>query len=369
MWKNYLSDKSGSPIVVNKEPGEDNGLVVATRPHKIFTNKTPFFFNTTYGIDMNVNPGSSGTTVGVHNGIDDAYWTASDIVGGVKSDFNNSTQANNGSNSIQINNAPLNNEWQFDRGSDLDMNSYKSLTMYIYVDKDWAENDSISLYGWDTGTSLQVGNKVLLQDYFNWGVFDTWHKINIPLSHMGALSSYTTLDAFRMKIEVRDGLSPIFYIDDFWVNETGDPVVYIVEPDIGSWYHVESIKMTIADGHTGIVTVAGNTENASLPGLPYNKLLSLAALDSGITFTVEDGNVPQFGGTVKQLIDIIQFPGSEVVGYGGDGTNSWLSLIFKMTEPFLLKSEKSHKMSLTVSDDLTDLLFMRWSAGCKKELR
>lgn len=367
---NIADDATGLKATVENDGGkEEKALVVSTRPLKNYINKPSFFISTDYGINMNINTGASGTTVGVHNGTDTAYWTASDIVGGGKSDFVNTDRPQNGSNAIEIDNAPVNDEWQFDKGSDLDASGYASIQLSINVDKDWKAGDSISLYGWDTDTGLQVGSKVYLENYFEWGIFDTYHTLKINLDDMGDLASYTTLDALRMKIESSEGKSPKFYIDDMWFNETGPPVEYRIEPDKGTWLHIQSIKISMADVMSGIVTVAGNTENATLPALSYNKILGESALGTGITFHKWSLGEVDLIGTVKQLSDFLQFPGSVISSYGSDGTNSWMNIKFEMPVPWILKSEDKEYMTMTVNDDLSGLLLLRMAAGCFEETR
>jgi len=180
---------------------------------------------------------------------------------------------------------------------------------------------------------------------------------------MGALATSTTLDALRIAIVVAEDKSPKWYIDDIQFEQTGTPIAYTVRPDKGTWLWVDSIKVTFADAYAG--TVASGT----LPSIPYDSLFGVSALANGLILVVNNGHRVPFGGTVKKFIDIMQFPGSEVVGYGSDGTNSWVSVVFKMSEPFLLKAEKNYSMSITLSEDLSGLLYMRWCAGCREEQR
>lgn len=369
--KTFITDiASGLKARVdNNNNKETNALVVATRPLKTYNNKIKFFLNPDYGVDMNQDASTGGTPEKVHDGIDSSLWTASDIIGGAKTTFNSSDQAHAGSTSIKVDNSPIGDIFQLNKGSDLDCTGYVSLTLWVYVDKDWAEGDNIILYGWDTGTGQQVGNSVNLEDHFDWGTFDSWHKISISLNEFGALASYTALDALRIQIIAKDGKSPKFYLDDIQFEETGTPIIFKVEPDKKTWLWIDSIKITMVDAHSGITAVADATENATLPNLAYNKLLGLAALNVGLIFSVFNEKQSVFSRTIEKLIDILQLPGSEIIGYGGDGTNAWLSIKFNMSAPFLLKSEDIDYMSVTISEDISGLLFMRWAAGCREEIR
>jgi len=193
--------------------------------------------------------------------------------------------------------------------------------------------------------------------------------VSIPLTDMGALSSYAALDALRVKQAAVEGKGPKYYLDDIQFEETGAPVEFFIRPEKGTWLWIESIKMTMADAHTGITTVAGATETATLPNLPYNKFLSLAQLDTGMVFNVVNDGVSTFGGTAKNLFDLMQFPGASLSGYGGDGTNAWLTITLNVTVPFVLKSEDNDYMKMVISDDLSGLLSLRWTAGCREEAR
>ena len=87
-------------------------LVVATRPLKTYINALRFFINDDYGADMNQDAATGGTPELVHNGIDSALWTATDIVGGGKTTFNSTDQAYAGTHSIKVDNSPVNDVFQ-----------------------------------------------------------------------------------------------------------------------------------------------------------------------------------------------------------------------------------------------------------------
>ena len=342
--------------------GYKEGVVVYEIPYQTRANSVEFFFSSTGGgIDMNVDA-SSGVTEPIHDGTDNAYWTASSVAGG-KFTFNSADQFVNGSLSVKTDNADIGDVMQFLSTSGVTtlISDNTSLSMYIYVDKDWKAGDSISIHAYNTVTAQIVGNAVFLEDYFDWAVHDTWHQLRISLTDMDIAEG--TLDSFHIEIISDEDKSPKYYIDCFGIDQGTAPIEFKIAPSKGKWLWVRTIKVTIADD------IAGTLDDATMPYLSYDSLLGVSKLPIGITLKVINDGESVFGGTVKQLIDIIQFPGSEVVGYGSDGTNSWVSMTFKMTEPFLLKEEDSDCISLTVNDDLSGLLFMRWAAGCSEEDR
>jgi hypothetical protein len=338
-------------------------LVVSTIALKTYTNTLRYFINSDYGADLNQNAASGGTPELVHNGIDDILWTASDIVGGAKTTFDSLAQAHTGTHSILVNNSPLNDVFQLSKGSDLDCTGYVSISMYIYVDKDWKAGDNISLYGWDTGANAQIGTAVDLSDYFSYNSYGSWHKLTIPLTDMGDLYASTTLDALRIRIAAVDGKSPVFYIDDIEFEETGTPIKFSLKPDKGTWLHVNSFQILIADAYAA--TLADN----SMPSIPYNGFFGVSKLDTGIIYRRVTNDEIISSATIQQFLDFMLFSNAKVTGYGSDGTNSWVSVNMQFTEPVILKEEDEDEMSLTVNDDLSGLLVLRVGAGSKIEYR
>jgi hypothetical protein len=338
---------------------EQHALVVATRPLKQYTNVLRFFSNDDYGVDMNQNAESGGTPVLVHNGIDTALWTATDIVGGGKTTFNSTDRAYAGTHSIKVDNSPVNDVFQLDKGSDLDCTGYVSITMWINVDKDWKAGDQIDLYGWDTGTGLQVGDAVDLSGYFTYDQYDVWHKLTIPLTDMGDLSGSTTLDSLRVRIVTAEGKSAKFYIDTIQFEETGAPIKFTLKPTLGTWLHVNSFQILLADAY------AGTLLNGTMPSIPYDALLGVAKLATGITYKRTTNGETISSANIQQFLDFMAFSNAKITGSGSDGTNTWVTVNMQFTEPVILKEADHDEMSLTVNDDLSGLLVLRVGAGSK----
>lgn len=361
MLKTSITDLSNKKTVqVDSTEGEVRGLVVATRPLKTFEFKTVFLTNDTYGEDINQDASAGGTPEQVHNGIDDVLWTASAIVG-VKYTFNSTDVAKAGSNSIKTNNPNVNNIMQIAKGSNLTVSGYVSLSMWVYVASDWGVGDSINIYGWDTGTGLQVGTSVNLEDYFNSGVFGVWHKITIPLSDMGLISG--TIDALRIQNIAKTGAkSPVFYLDVIQFEQTGAPIRYEVKPDIGTWFHVTSIKRVFADVYDGTVT------DGTMPGLSYDKILG-ETLDVGYVYQrIKNGNI-DFSVTTQSLSDILHLPNTRLESVIDDGTNVFIAIQTNLETPLILKSEDLDHLRLTIQEDLSGFLLMRIAVSGYEENR
>lgn len=353
-----------SAVVINGNE-EINALVTATRPLKTFVNDLRYFINEDYGAAMNQDASVGGTPEKVHDGTDSALWNATDIVGGGRTTFNSADQNHTaaGAKSVKVDDAPVGDVFQFDKGADLDCNGYVSLSLWIYVDKNWKLGDSVSIYGWDTGTGLQVGTEVFLEDYFNWASYDEWQKISIPLIDFGDLSEYTTLDALRIRQVADEGKAPKYYLDDIQFEETGDPIKFSIKPELGTWLHVSSLQMQMADAYTGVLA------DSTMLKIPYNGFLGLSKLITGILYKRETAGKIVITNILKQFLDFMALTKAKITGSGSDGTNTWVTMETIFTEPVVLKSEDDDEMSLTLNDDMSELLEFRVGAGCKIEQR
>jgi len=364
--RSFITDAATklSAQVVHKSACGCDALVVATIPYREFENDLRFFINDNEGADMNVNAAPGGTPEKIYNA-DDTLWTFSDIVGGGKTTPVNDERPHTGTNALKVDNSPVDDVYQFAKGSDMTMADYVSLTLWLNVDKDWKTQDGVSLYGWDTSTNTQVGTAIDLSDYFDFGDFDVYHKLTIPLTDLGSTSASTILDAFRVRQLSGEGKAPKYFLDDMQLEAaagTPIPVKYTVKAGLGTWLHVDEFTISMAD------EMAGTLENGTMPYLAYDKFLGVT-LVSGITYQRVNNGKVIFSANILNLMDFLQLAGTEVSAYGSDGTNSWVTLKAKHIEPLLLKSEDEDELSFTVSDDLSGLLHLRISAACKLESR
>ena len=369
---NYITDPKNhknAHVVTHNDIDNSNALVVATHPLKKYENTIKFFTSSIYGIDMNIELTVS-LTENIHNGTDNAYWTASIIVGRkwtIASGDQNHTIG--GSLSIRYDNGDQNDILQIARGSDFDLADYNNLIIWIYVDKDWAAGDSISIYGWSATGGTIIGNSINLENYFTWNVFDIWHKITIPLSDMALTGQ--TLDAIRIEITGEEGKSPKIYLDDIafeGIEEETNAEKFIVEPELGTWLHCIDQTFVIADAYDATVTeLADGTENTTGLALSYDQILGESALSSGLQYQrIQDGEITQTI-IIKQISDVLQFPHTNIENFIYDGTNTFLTAYTKFTEPLILKSENSDKLQYTINDSLSGLLLLRASVGAKVE--
>jgi hypothetical protein len=345
--------------VVDEE--EYNAVVVATRPLKTFKNKIKFFFHPDYGYNMNIACGFSGTPVPIHNGTDNAYWTGSVVVGTWI--FDSVAQAHAGAKSVDATATVNNSIAQFTKAAAIDLTGYAAITGWIYLDS-WDDQGTkgIQIYGWDVGTSSQVGAVIDLRDYINIGLTDSWQKFAVSLDNFGLVGE--TMDAIRVKtIDVGPGDAPDYYLDDIQIEENADPVEFTIRPDLGKWLHVNTYSIFIVDAY------ASTLADATMPFLSYDKLLGVTSLENGILYQrIINGETP-LSFPFRNLGEILSFPGASILSCGGDATNTFLKILVDLREPIILKAEDEDEISFTVSDNLTGLKKLIISANCKEEQR
>jgi len=371
--KSILSNGDGLSAHINNDSGNEiSGLVVAARDLKTYENRPKFFINDTYGVDMNLNIAWGASPEPVYNGGDDAYWGISTLIGIAGSFIEESTdQAHGGSNSLDA--TPSSNDQTIlltdSAAGSISMGDYAAITGWIYI-TGWTQVDTVGVRLQARFSGANVGNYVNIGNYVNTTVLNAWQKFTILKSEMG-LSTQTVNQLTIKTIDTGPALPPDYYIDDLQWEESGalNAVRFDLTPNDNTWLYVDSIKIIMADAHSGITTVTDASTNATLPNIAYNKFLSVSAVNTGIQFHKNSKGSVELIGVVKQLSDLLQFPGSKIDGYGGDGTNAWMTVTFDMAAPWVLKAEYNDFLSMTINDPLNGLLLLRMSAGCREESR
>jgi len=255
---------------------------------------------------------------------------------------------------VKIDNAAVNDTMQFAKGSDLDLNNFTALTMAIYVDKDWKTGDSIDIYGYDTDLGTEVGNRVALEDYFNFGDFDTWQSLVIPLGDM-ALASAITVDAFRFEIVASEGKSPKFYIDEFQIQEVGSPAIFEVPVSLGTRFHIKELIFSYAD------EIDGTVNNGTMPGISFDGILGLPALSTGFIVKRTKSGQTLFSAKIQTLGGQIAAGGRPVAEWS-DGTNTFVALRVPFEEPLVLTAEPDDTLTIQINDNMSGLLRFTVSA-------
>lgn len=364
---NITDPLTGFKAAVVSENGEKNSIAVATRPLKKFINKYLLFVNPSYGADMNINVTFGGSPIGIHNGTDTALWTGSAISGTWV--FDSTTQAQSGTKSVDGTATVNNNIAQFAKGSNQSLTGHTAITGYVYLSA-WDNKGTkhIEFYGWDTNTSTIVGNSINLDDYIDFYTIGSWQKFSIPLDDMSLENK--TLDSFRVKtIDLGPGSPPDYYLDNIQVEETGAPVTFKIQPEKGTWLHIYSLGVGMADAYTGYIDTAAANTFPTLLNIPYNSFLGVSKLPIGMVVKGHVDGEDLFAATFRQLQDFLAFSAGEFKSSGSDGTNTWFNITLNMIEPYILKDEKDDYIEITINDNMEGLLHLRVSASCKEEKR
>ena len=321
---------------------DHSGLLVLTRPFMNFNPELHPFLNDTFGAAMNQNVAFGGTPEIIHNGGTSTEWTGTAIAG---------TWNFADSGKTTITSANNNDEASFAEESPttIDMSGFTALTGKVDLDIYNPTNNSIIL-AFDIA-GVNVGNSVDLNDYIDTGNFAEQNFV-IPKADLGLTTQL--LDGMTITMTRLGGTKPTVKFDDIQFEQTGTPAVFQATTPEGTRYHINKFRFVMADALDAFVTVAGATENATLPALSYDKLLGVSALSNGIVFQrVQDGEV-LYSVVLKQLSDFLSF--STITNAISDGTNTFISMEMDFFEPIVLGGGAGNFLSLTISDDLSGLL-------------
>lgn len=335
------------------ETGGEPGLVVYTELHREFRDVIGYFSNPTYGVNMAQNAVFSGTTIGVHNGIDNVYWTGSAIAGAWT--FNSAAQARTGAQSVDGTDTLNGAIAQFAKGASQDLTSYAGISGWIYLDSFTdAGIKELNIYGYDTGTGLMVGNSVNIYDIIDRALLDTWQSFSVLFSDMGLTGE--TIDAFRVEV-ANSGVAPDFYLDDIWIEETGGPITfeYQVPPDNEA--NLEWIRMSIASSYDSDHT------DASVPFIEYNDFLGLGVLTNGIVFRIIKDGETILSESFSTLGEFLEWPASYLKNIMSSGSTTFVSLESNFLNFTNLEGDFGDKLQLIVQDDLSSLQRLRTVAG------
>jgi hypothetical protein len=320
-----------------------------------------YFLSQEFGQDQNIDASFGGTPDIVYK--EDVEWTTSAILG--TWDFASTVQAHDGTTSIDGRLTVVGSIAQLAKGSAFTVANYVGLTGWLYLTR-WSAGKELNIYGWDTTADNMVGNSVNLGDYINTGVFSAWQKFAIPLSDMGLVSG--TLDAVRVESAGPPaGVHPRFFLDEIQFEETGAIAEYYLRPTKGTWIHVNTLRVSIADEYAGTLPSAG--DYPTMPALPYDTLLGEPALTVGVVLQAVKKDRITFSLTLKQMSDFLEFPGTHTVSTNSDGVNTWLAIEGQLPHPITLKYEDGDFMKFTITEDLTGFLRFRTSASGRVEHR
>jgi len=328
----------------------DKGLVVFTEELHEKETRFGFALNPVLGFEMAINGAFSGVTDGIHNGGDSAGYTGTNIVG-TKVTFDSTDTftgwPSGGTKSVKVDKALLGDVWQFDKGSTIDHGSFIAISMDLYVVSGYAAGNSIAMYAYDTGTGLQVGDKIFLEDFFNQQEFGTPHFLSFTLSELNV--GIQTYDTYRMEIVEKTGAGIVFYLDKIRLEETTGSSEFDVIAPPNTKFYIEEFRFTFIGPNDTTLT------DSSMPNISYNKILNLSKLPNGIGFSrTKRGNLLFFA-SITCLADSTR-GGGVIDNVFSDGVNQHITLATRFRQPVLLDSRRDDTITVTVRDDLSSLI-------------
>ncbi len=231
-----------------------------------------------------------------------------------------------------------------------DVANFTTLTGKVDLDT-YSELTNTILLSFDSD-GVAVGDTLDLNDFIDTADFAEQNFV-IPKADFNFATNI--INGMTLTITRAGGVKPTIKFDNIQWEETGDSLEYKAAPVRGERFHVTELRFGLADNETGIVTVAGATENHSMVNLSYDKILSVSALSNGIVFKRVENGVTLFSITIKQLGDFLS-TGSDLINMISDGTNTFFTLLVSFPEPIVLVGDTGDFLSLTINDDLSSLL-------------
>ncbi len=233
------------------------------------------------------------------------------------------------------------------------MNNFSALTGKIDLD---AYNETQNTILVEFGVNgVAVGNNINLNDYVDTGDFIE-QSFSIPKADFGLAAQ--DVNDLRITMTRSGGVKPTVKFDDLQLETTEgvNPAVFYSRTPFGTIFHVQEVRAQFIDALSGTVTgLADGTENATMPGLSYNKILGVSKLTNGIVVTrQQDGKVVD-AFVFRQLSDIIT-AGGELETAISDGTNTMITVNIKFPEPIVMNGREDSFISITINDDLSPLL-------------
>jgi len=351
MLKQAIANSMGITAEMNTAPGEDVGLVVATRSHKLYGSRTLFFVDEFGSIEMAGAATYGDTAEMIHDGTDNAYWTGSIIKGTWTLDDTGSitdhTPDDSGDHCIKGVGTGKDGEIQLTHATSIDLTLYTAITGWIYV-IGWREGKNLELQPRFAGGN--IGNKVNINNYFSTGLQNAWQQFIIPLSDLGLVGM--TIDAIRIKNKEDPNQ---FYLDDIQIEETDiEFKTYFLRPDEGTNLHVQKILVTY------VVAFDIDHADATVPFLSYDKILGVTLVNGWLYQRIQNNKVMS-SQVVKSFHDIF-YTGAKLGSVICDGTNTLATVEYTYPVPEILKSENLDLLKVEIQDtNMADFISMRMS--------
>lgn len=346
-------DKSLKEVQVKKKNG-DVGLKVFTAELGDFEPIFKPFINATFGNDLTQNIGFSGDPQTIDNGGDGTGFAPSIIQGTWNFADAGKTSLTDGNDS---------DEALFASASSISWENFTAVTGKIRLNAYNNVNNNINLDFALAG--VQVGDTVVLDGFID--TTDLTNEQNFVIPKIAFNVTTESIDEFTISLARAGGAKPTFRFDDIQMEQTGDPAIFVVAPDSGTKFFVDELRFAIADNVTGIVTVAGATENATIQGLSFDAILGVSVLSNGLIFQRIDSGEIIFTVVIKQLGDLLA-TGGNIENVISDGTNTFMTILVVFPTPIVLDSRSLDRLLFTLSDDFSSFLQFTIAARGKEEI-
>lgn len=318
---------------------DDTGLVTLTEPlHDTFTTVIPLL-NATFGADMNQNIAFTDTPELIHDGGDNVGWTGAAVAG--TWDFADTTNPNNGTKCVSITAADNNSLATFLDATETAMSGRTAVTGKIRLETFNETNNTIILQF--QNNNVDVGNSVDLVDFLNAGILNAYQSFVIPKSIFGI--DVETVDEIDMTVTRTGGAKPTFRFDQFQIEETGTPAIFIFQPTEDQVLKLIAIKIVMADG----VTAASS----------FNAFFGVSVLANGIGVIARSTGQIVFAGTFTRLFDFLSTANSTFEDSIG-AADSWMSINIPFNDnPVILNGKDLDFVAFTIIDNLSGLSAFR----------
>lgn len=335
------------------------GLIVFTEDHIKKTDSFDFATNTTQGSDMNVAAVFSGTTIGIHNGIDNVYWTGSAVAGSWT--FNDNAQARTGAQSVDGTSATNGSIAQFAKGSDQSLSAHVGFSGWIYLTSFSATlNKELLFYGYDTGTGLQIGSSFNIFNQIDTTLFNTWQQYNVLFSDLNL--SQSTIDAIRIELISPSGPAPNFFLDDVAIEELGGPSTFEYKVPIGEMNTIGYLRLVFGS------SVNTDHTDGTVPFIEYNDFFGLGVLSKGIIIKIIRNEKEILHRTFTTVGSLLEWPMSHLTDIISSGSTTfavWETTIVDIGD---LQGSRSDRVEIVIQDDFSSLGKVRAIVGFKKWL-
>jgi len=353
--KTVITDGGGEAqtVRVRKNP---RGLMTYTHPYENRVSALKFFFNPTYGLDMNQAATFSGTPDKIHNGTDNVLWTGSAISGTWT--FDTTDQAQQGTKSVDGTASVKNDEALFTRGSTISSDNYTAMTGYIYL-TGWPTTGTKNVQIYNRLAGVVVGDVLDITSYIDPTFLNVWQKFSIDIADFNMGS--TNIDEFVVRtISDGAGVPPDYYLDTMQWEQVGAPINFDLQLNAGKVYWQTNLHLSF------VAPFVSTLANSSHQNLPYDTMLG-QTISNGIVFLFTSVAADTIN-VVKTHMDIAQLATVHVES-GGDGTNTWVTYNINFSVPVEMRGDVNDRFRIIISDDLSPFLHFRvFSTGYEVDI-